>query len=87
MAEFNGGLSEAARQKLEIAESFVRCYVAAQEGLETLGILRSKRPLQADLSEWLAAQLLGVQLASTGVQKGYDATDHGTPSMCDEPGR
>jgi hypothetical protein len=40
-----------------------------------LGILRSERSLQGDYAEWLVAELMGLQLATSGVQKGYDATD------------
>jgi hypothetical protein len=68
-------LSEAARQKLEIAHDFIQAYSAARRGLTTLGILRSERNLQGDYAEWVAAQLLDLELAASGVQKGYDAVD------------
>src|SRR5438067_13492264 len=67
--------SEATRAKLEIAQDFIRCYTASRRGLTTLRILHSERNLQGDYAEWLAAELLGLQLAASGVQKTYDATD------------
>jgi len=71
-------LKEDARQKARIAEHFVRCYVAAREGLTELGILRSERSLQTDYSEWLAAEMLGLRLASSKAHKGFDGKDaHG----------
>jgi hypothetical protein len=62
-------------EKQELARSFIRCYLAAREGLTKLGILRSERMLQSDYAEWLAAELLGLQLAPRTVQTAWDAKD------------
>ncbi|GBD09490.1 hypothetical protein HRbin22_01745 [Candidatus Thermoflexus japonica] len=63
------------QEKRELARSFIKCYLAAREGLTRLGILRSERTLQADYAEWLVAGLLGLELASSGTQRGWDAID------------
>lgn len=67
-------LAEASQDKLEIAQYFIRCYSASRQGLARLGILRLERSLQGDYAEWLASELLGLTLAPSGVQKGFDAT-------------
>lgn len=72
---WESSLSAEALGQVRIARSFVRTYVSAREGLTTLGILRSERSLQGDYAEWLAAELLGLTLASSGVQKGFDAVN------------
>ncbi len=64
-----------ALEKLELAQYIIRCYSASRQcltrlGLTRLGILRSERSLQGDYAEWLVAELLGLQLARSGVQKG-----------------
>jgi len=69
------GLNPAAREKLELAQDLIRCYLASRNGLKKLGILRSERTLQGDYAEWLVAKMLQLHLAPSGVQKGYDATD------------
>ncbi len=68
-------LSMAARDRLVQAQRSIRSYTAARDELKGLGVLRSERNLQGDYAEWLAAELLGLRLAASGVQKGYDATD------------
>ena len=68
---FNANL----RNDLELAECFIKSYIAAREGLTKLGILRSQRTLQVDYAEWLCAKLLGLKLEPNLVQKGYDAKD------------
>jgi hypothetical protein len=42
------------------------------ESLSRLGVIRTRRPLHADLAEWLVAQLLGGELAESTVQRGWD---------------
>ncbi len=59
-----------ALEKLELAQYIIRCYSASRQCLTRLGILRSERSLQGDYAEWLVAELLGLQLARSGVQKG-----------------
>ena len=68
-------LTVAARDRLAQAQRLIRGYTAVREELKGLGVLRSERNLQGDYAEWLAAELLGLRLAASGVQKGYDATD------------
>ena len=63
-------------KKRELAQYFIRCYIAARQGLTKLAILRSERNLQGDYAEWLAAGLLGLQLAPSTIQKGFDAKDN-----------
>lgn len=62
-------------EKQELAQHFIKCYLAAREGLKKLGILRSERALQSDYAEWLTAELLNLQLASSLVHKTWDASD------------
>ncbi len=50
-------------------------YWTAREELRALGVLRFDRSLHAEYAEWLAARMLGLKLATSGVQRGYDATD------------
>lgn len=64
-----------AQEKLDLAQYFIRSYSASRQGLTRLGILRSERSLQGDYAEWLVSELLGLRLATSGVQKDYDATD------------
>jgi len=71
----NERLNAVTKEKLDLAQDFIRCYIPSRQGLTKLGILRSGRILQSDYAEWLAAELLGLRLASNAVQKGYDATD------------
>ncbi|HST88065.1 MAG TPA: hypothetical protein VLJ14_06775, partial [Ktedonobacterales bacterium] len=68
-------LTAAARDRLAQAQRLIHSYTAARQELKGLGVLRSERNLQGDYAEWLAAELLGLRLAASGVQKGYDATD------------
>ena len=44
-------LPDETRAKLQIAEHFIAIHLQSHEGLEQLGILRTKRLLQADYSE------------------------------------
>jgi hypothetical protein len=53
----------------------LRRYWAARDELRALGILRFDRSLHAEYGEWVAQQRLGLTLATSGVQKTYDATD------------
>jgi hypothetical protein len=62
-------------QKQELARDLIRYYLSARRGLTELGILRSERNLQSDYAEWLAVELLAVQLNIKPLQKGVDATD------------
>ncbi|MDP6730125.1 MAG: hypothetical protein QF675_09125, partial [SAR324 cluster bacterium] len=68
-------LPDETRAKLQIAEHFIAIHLQSHEGLEQLGILRTKRLLQADYSEWLVSQLLDIQLLDNPVAKGFDGTD------------
>jgi hypothetical protein len=61
--------------KQDIARHFIQCYLAARSGLTALGILRSERHLQADYAEWLVAEYLHLQLATSTIQSVYDALD------------
>jgi hypothetical protein len=61
--------------KRALARHFIQCYIAARQGLTTLGVLRSERTLQGDYAEWLVAELLEIQLATSTIQKAYDAHD------------
>jgi len=69
-------LTEKAQEILTIGKYFIRCYLAARDGLKWLGILRSDRTLQGDYAEWVAAQVLRLQLAASGVEKTVDARDN-----------
>jgi hypothetical protein len=64
-----------ARKAFAIADHLVACYVSSRAGLKELGLLRTDRTLQGDFAEWIAAQLLDLQLSSNPVQKNIDATD------------
>ena len=64
-----------ASRDFRLAQDFIKAYHAARSGLVTLEILRSERLLQGDYAEWLVARVLKLTLASSGVQKGFDATD------------
>ena len=67
--------SEEAQDLLSIGKHFIRCYLEARNGLKQLGILRSDRLLQGDYAEWVVAQLMGLELASSTVEKAIDARD------------
>lgn len=62
-------------ERQELAQYFIKCYLAARQGLRKLGILRSERTLQSDYAEWLVAALLDLQLARSTTQKAWDAKD------------
>lgn len=62
-------------EKQELAQHFIKCYLAARQGLTKLGILRSERILQSDYAEWLVAELLDLQLAPSTTQRAWDAKD------------
>ena len=68
-------LSPEAKEKVDLGRHFIKCYLSARQGLVQLGILRSERNLQGDYAEWLASQVLGLELVSSGSQRGYDAVD------------
>ena len=68
-------LPEKTVEKLRTAQHFISIHLQSREGLEQLGILRTKRLLQADYSEWLVAQWLDLQLLENPVAKGFDAKD------------
>ncbi|MGI9043947.1 MAG: hypothetical protein ACR2GK_07445 [Gemmatimonadaceae bacterium] len=57
------------------AEASLAIYRAARSELKDLGVLRSERTVQSDYGEWLVSNLLGLELATSGVQAGYDAVD------------
>lgn len=65
----------AATRDFRLAQDLLRAYHASRSGLITLGILRSERILQGDYAEWIVSHVLGLTLATSGVQKGFDATD------------
>ena len=71
----NENLSEETRTKLQTAEHFIAIHLQSRLGLEQLGILRTKRLLQADYSEWLVAEWLDLKLLDNPVAKGFDAKD------------
>ena len=71
----NKNFSEETRTKLQTAEHFIAIHLQSRMGLEQLGILRTKRLLQADYSEWLVAEWLDLQLLDNPVAKGFDAKD------------
>lgn len=62
-------------QKQELARDLIRYYLSARRGLTELGILRSERNLQSDYADWLATELLALQLNTNPIQKEVDATD------------
>lgn len=61
--------------KQELARYFIKCYLAARQGLAKLGVLRSERSLQGDYAEWLAVELLDLQLAPRTIPRAWDAKD------------
>ena len=68
-------LPEQTVEKLGTAQHFISVHLQSREGLEQLGILRTKRLLQADYSEWLVSQWLDLKLLENPVAKGFDARD------------
>ena len=68
-------LTDVSQEKLELAQYFIKCYIAAREGLKKLGILRTERNLQGDYAEWLATEMMGLKLMPSAVHKAYDAVD------------
>ena len=68
-------LPEKTVEKLRTAQHFISVHLQSREGLEQLGILRTKRLLQADYSEWLVSQWLDLKLLENPVAKGFDARD------------
>lgn len=64
-----------AQDTFNAAQDYIQQVNAARAGLRNLGILRSENNISGDYAEWLAARLLGLELATSGVQKGYDALD------------
>ncbi len=50
-------------------------YWAARQRLRDLGVIRSERSVPGDFAEWLVCQMFGFQIAGSGVQKGFDASD------------
>ena len=50
-------------------------YWSARQRLKDLGVVRSDRSVPGDFAEWLACEMFGFQIAASGVQKGFDATD------------
>jgi hypothetical protein len=59
----------------KLAQHFIKTHVYSREGLKELGILRSDVSLSAGYAEWIVAELLGLRLAESTVQKGYDAVN------------
>ncbi|MBK3333120.1 hypothetical protein GWK41_08560 [Persephonella atlantica] len=68
-------ISNSDREKAELAQYFIKCYVGARQGLTKLGILRTERNLQGDYAVWLSAKILGLEIVSIHLQKLYDAKD------------
>jgi len=68
-------LSAIANEKRDLAQHFIRCYIASRQSLADLGRLRGEQSLQSGYAEWLAKELFGLRPAPNPVQKGYDATD------------
>ena len=57
------------------AKKAFAAYRAARDELLRLGIIRSERSVAGDYGEWLAAQMLDLELSPNGVQAGFDAID------------
>jgi len=68
-------LPKVSQERMELAQYFIECYIASRQGLTKLGILRTERNLQGDYAEWLAAEIMGLKLVQSTVQKAYDAVD------------
>jgi hypothetical protein len=62
-------------ESFERASKAFRAYRAARDELKALGVIRSERSVAGDYGEWIAAQMLDLKLADSGVQAGYDAMD------------
>jgi len=62
-------------EKLRTAQHFISVHLQSREGLEEFGMIRTKRLLQADYSEWLVSQWLDLKLLENPVAKGFDARD------------
>lgn len=63
------------KRTFALARHLVASYVASRAGLKELGLLRSDRDVAGDLAEWIASKHLGLKIAQSTVQKGYDAID------------
>ncbi len=61
--------------EFESVKEALATYCKARQRLRELGVLRSDRSVHGDFAEWLVCQMFGFQIASSGVQKGFDATD------------
>ncbi len=68
-------LSDKAKEKRDLAQPFIECYICSRQSLADLDILRGEQSLQSGYAEWLAIELFGLRRARNPVQKGYDATD------------
>ncbi len=64
-----------ARAAFAVAGHLIACYHSSRAGLKQLGLLRTERTLQGDFAEWIAAQLLDLQLSTSTIEKHVDATD------------
>ncbi len=68
-------LNEDAKEKAELAQYFINCYISARQGLKKLGILRTERYLQADYAEWIAKEILNLKFTYNPEIKTYVVTD------------
>jgi hypothetical protein len=50
-------------------------YLAARRQLVDLGVIRTRRSLEADYAEWLMAEMFQLRLSPSSIQEGYDAFD------------
>lgn len=65
-------------EKYSQAQKLVHAYLTAHQELIALGVIRTNKGVLGDYAEWLVANILKLELAKSGVQKGYDAVDqHG----------
>ena len=61
--------------EFNLAQNFIKSYLASRNGLKEMNILRSERNLQGDYAEWIVSKFLNLTLATSSIQRGYDATD------------
>lgn len=68
-------LSKESEELNNQAKIHIQYILRATKELERLGVLRSKRILQADYSEWLVSKMFDLELSDNPVEKSFDAKD------------
>ena len=61
--------------EFNLAQNFIKSYIASKNGLKEMNVIRSEKDVKGDYAEWIVSKFLNLTLATSSIQRGYDAKD------------